>query len=143
MPSPVSSSLQGSIEAKPPKVLFIDYGPNQTVDNNSSSAGGAANSSSENKPVMGMFRHLNERSKQWETKEKASPVSMSLCRHLFHDQMSRKDARRVFHKHKVELSQITSGKRPEAIFTHENALYRINGDTEGRQLHHFWPRQHR
>ena len=78
-------------------------------------------------PVIGSFRHLNERSKRWDAKKNSSPVSMSLCRHLIHDQMSRKEARRIFEERKVNLSQVTSGKRPESLFSHKDALYRING----------------
>jgi hypothetical protein len=121
----------GGVEAKPPQVLFVDYGPNQTkganndVERDSASGNGTEGGTPE--PVMGMYRHLNERSKRWEAKQNSSPVSMSMCRHLLHDQMSRKEARRVFQKHKVELAQVASGKRPEALFSHAHALYRING----------------
>ncbi len=120
----------GGVEAKAPQVLFVDYGPNQTKAAEEKVQAGIGNGTqgdSPPAPVMGMYRHLNERSKRWEAKKNSSPVSMSLCRHLLHDQMSRKEARVVFQEHKVELAQITSGKRPEALFSHPHALYRING----------------
>ena len=74
-----------------------------------------------------MYRHLNERSKQWESKDHNSKVSMSMCRHLMHDQMDRNEGRRVFEEHRVTLKQLTSLKTPESKFTHHQALFRVQG----------------
>ena len=126
----------GSVEVKPPRVLFVTYGPDNaitttttTTDEDSGDDDDINGDDSDNGTprVYGSFRHLNARSKQWDAKTNSSPVSMSLCRHLIHDQMDRSEARRVFEENKVELSALSGSKRPESIFSKADALYRING----------------
>ena len=119
-----------NVEAKPPQVLLLGWGPNSTTvqinlkkkqNNNKEEA------EEIEKKNFGKFRHLNERSKQWESKEKNSKVSMSLCRHLMHDKMDRNEARRIFEDNKVALKTLHSLKKPESKFTNDKALFRIQG----------------
>ena len=133
-----------SIEASPPQVLLLNWGPtfkdtkkNQKAEEKQRAKELKKKEEEEMneaeqmklgpKKKFGMYRHLNERSKQWESKDHNSKVSMSMCRHLMHDQMDRNEGRRVFEEHRVTLKQLTSLKTPESKFTHHQALFRVQG----------------
>jgi hypothetical protein len=124
-----SQMEDNGVEARPPQMLFLGWGPNRTALKLTEAAKNEDNSKddTETPKIYGKFRHLNEDSKQWESKEKNSKVGMSLCRHLMHNLMDRNAARRTFEKHRVNLKHLTSSKKPESKFTHANALFRIQG----------------
>ena len=126
------SAEEDHLEARPPQMLFVGWGPNSTTMKRTRQKQMAQEEEQdiqeEQEPkTFGSFRHLNERSKQWESKPKNSKVSMSMCRHLIHDQMERNEARRIFEEHRVSLKHLTKLKTPESKFSHNNALYRIQG----------------
>ena len=124
------SKSDNHIEARPPQMLFFGWGPNSTakIRKRSEEKENELKKKHETKPKkFGQFRHLNERSKQWDSKTKNSKVSMSMCRHLMHDQMERNEGRRIFEEHRISLKHLTKLKTPESKFTHKNALFRIQG----------------
>ena len=74
------------------------------------------------------FRHLNLDAKLWEPNANKAPrVALSLCRHLITRDTGRLQARRLFEKHRVELSQLNKTKKPEALLRSDKALFKING----------------
>ena len=70
------------IEARPPQMLFFGWGPNSTAIkkrkmNEEKKKNNELNEKDEIKPKkFGHFRHLNEDSKQWDSKQRNSKVSM-------------------------------------------------------------------